>query len=136
MKNPPKITERKYEGYVWMSDEANPQMLYGEEEFKFSSMSPPNPFVIEALLWSEDDQISVHVRHTGKYHIHEYNVCDLSKEKGAALVDKSFLPHRLKGVKKVKFKQLWLLEKDENCMDMPVLTMKALIFTGFELKSK
>lgn len=135
MKNISEIKKRKYEGYVWMSDEKTPKVLYGKEEYDFASIATQNPFVIEALLWSEKDNISVHVRHTGKYHIHEYELNELSKIDGVELVEKSFLPHRLEKVERVKFKQLWLPEPDENCIKIPVLTMKALIFTGFELKS-
>ncbi len=82
------------------------------------------------MLWCESEKISVHVRHTGKYHIHEFDLNILIDGKNK-LVEKEYLPHRLENVKKVCFKQLWVPEADPLCDNMEVLTMKAQIFTGF-----
>tara|TARA_R110002124_G_scaffold193164_2_gene360404 strand:+ start:720 stop:1154 length:435 start_codon:yes stop_codon:yes gene_type:complete len=132
------MPERKYQGYVWYSDQKEPKVLQNEI-FRFENIGL-NPFVVEALLWHEDDKtagdgISVMVRHTGTYHIHEFEMDNLPEH--CELVEKEYLPHRLgNNIEKVKFKQLWLPEKDPNCLDMEVLTMKALIFVGFETKTK
>lgn len=130
------IKTRKYSGYIWMSDAKNPIIL-NDEEFVFSSIGL-NPFIIEALLYSEADNTSVLIRHTDKYHIDEIDLNHLPE--GAELVDVEYLPHRLKDEKKridvdkVCFKQLWIPESDDNCKGLPVLKMKALVFTGFKLK--
>lgn len=127
------IPNKKYQGYVWLSNAAKPVVL--NSEYHDFSQIGINPFVIEALLWCEEDQISVVVRHTGTYRIHEYDLKSLAP--GAELVEKEFLPHRLGSyIKKVKFKQLWLPEQDQNCEGLYVLTMKALIFTGFKYKTQ
>jgi CRISPR type III-associated protein (TIGR04423 family) len=47
------------------------------------------------------------------------------------LTAKSYLPHRLEGVKKVHFKQVWLPVTDDNGEGMEVLTLKAIVFCGF-----
>ncbi len=125
------IKNRKYSGYIWMSDAKEPKML-NNEDFDFSPIGV-NPFIIEALLYSEIENTSLTIRHTGKYHINEIDLNDLPD--GAALKDVEYLPHRLKGIKKVCFKQLWVPEEDKNCNDLPVLKMKALVFTGFKLKN-
>ena len=52
-----------------------------------------NPFVIEALLFCKDENISVMVRHTGKYTINEINLNTIPN--GAILEEKNFLPHKL-----------------------------------------
>ena len=130
MNNLSEIKNRKYSGYIWMSDSKEPKML-NKEEFDFSSVGV-NPFIIEALLYCEEEKVSLTIRHTGKYHINEINLNKLPD--GAELESMEYLPHRLKGVDKVCFKQLWVPEEDENCENWPVLKMKALVFTGFKCK--
>ena len=125
------ISAQKYEGYVWLSNAEKPIIL-PNKEFDFSQYSEKsNPFIVKALLFNEGKSITI--RHTGKYHINEFDLKNYSDEN---LIDVQYLPHRLDGVEKVKFKQLWLPEKDENCEDMEVLKMNALVFTGFEPKNK
>jgi len=126
------IKSRKYEGYVWLSNADKPIVL-PKEEFDFSTIKEnDNPFIVEALLYCKEENVSVTIRHTGKYHINEFDLNNL--QEGAVLEKVQYLPHRLDNIEKVNFKQLWLPEKDENCLNMEVLKMKALIFTGFELK--
>ena len=130
MNNLSEIKNRKYSGYIWMSDKKNPVVL-NNEEFDFSVIGI-NPFIMEALLYCEEENISLTIRHTGKYHINEIDLNNLPK--GAELEDVEYLPHRLNGVDKVCFKQLWVPEEDKNCKGLPVLKMKALVFTGFKYK--
>ena len=121
------IPKRKYDGYVWLSNEKYPIVL-DKQEYDFTQVKE-NPFVIEALLWNEEEKISIMVRHTGKYHIQEFKLNELPT--GHELVEKVYLPHRLNNVKQVYFQQLWIPEPDAFCAGMEVMTMKALIFTGF-----
>ncbi len=137
MNNLSEIKNRKYSGYIWMSDAKEPNVL-NQEKFDFASIGI-NPFIIEALLYCEEEKVSLTIRHTGKYHINEIDLNSLPE--GAELENVEYLPHRLtdkeKGidVDKVQFKQLWIPEKDENCENLPVLKMKALVFTGFKCKN-
>lgn len=120
----------KYEGYYWVSDETNPRILKEDSLFSFPSVYDSimaNPFVIEAMLYDKEQEVSVMVRHTGRYHIQLF---DLKKMPvGSEFVEKKYLPHRLDGIEKVCFKQWWLPETKNG--EFPVLTMQALIFTGF-----
>ncbi len=134
------IETRKYEGYIWLSDQEHPR-VYHNEEIDFSkpieifntkydfSIENQNPFIVEALLYAKDEQISVSVKHTGKYHVNEIDLKNLPES--SILDDIQYLPHRLVGVSKVNFKQLWIPEPYENCKGFDVLKMKALIYTGF-----
>lgn len=128
------IPTRKYDGYVWLSDEKYPTVL-DKQEYDFTKVKA-NQFVIEALLWNaEDGGTSIMVRHTGKYHIKTFKLDELPV--GHELVEKVYLPHRLGDkVKHVCFKQLWIPEEDALCEEMPVMTMKALIFTGFNYSTE
>ena len=127
------IKNRKYEGYIWFSDKEKPLVLRDEEYDFFVHSENENPFIVEALLYNKEQNISVIIRHTGKYHVNEFDLKAL-KEEGAVFEEVKYLPHRLDGIDKVNFKQLWLPEPDEHCKDMEVLKMQALIFTGFEFK--
>jgi CRISPR type III-associated protein (TIGR04423 family) len=126
---PSDIPARNYEGYIWMSDEKKKPKILKGTKYEFSSLKI-NPFVIEGLLYCRESETSIMIRHTGKYHIIEYNLKDLKSNHD--LIDTEYLPHKLEGVKKVCFKQIWTKVKDENCMGWPVLEMKALVFTGFK----
>lgn len=123
------IQERMYEGYIWYSNQEEPKIL-NDEAFHFTE-NHMNPFVIEALLYNKSDRISVMVRHTGKYTIHETSINNLPE--GSILEEKSFLTHRLTNITKAYFKQLWIPEKDIYCSNMEVLKLKAIIFTGFKI---
>jgi len=123
------IPSVSYEGYVWMSDETEPKVLMGES-FDFSKITT-NPFVVEALLFDNTTNSSIHITHDGSYFITVYDLNKLNTE-DTKFEPKEYLPHRLKGVEKVCFKQLWKEEKDENCLNFPVLTLKATVFCGFK----
>ncbi len=119
------IPDYDYEGYVWLSDKDKPIVLKNEQ-FDFNTIKQ-NPFIIEGLLWAKKEGVSIHIRHTGRYLIHKYdmNASDLSKD------IKQYLPHKIEGIKKLKFKQVWEPEEDPLCENMEVLKMKALVFIGF-----
>ncbi len=127
------IPAKVYEGYVWYSDEQKPKTI-NNEWFQFTE-SPINPFVVEAMLYCKDDNTSVMIKHTGRYIISYFDLNDLPKD--SMLKDKPYLPHRLDDfVKKVCFQQIWIPEKDGLCEDMPVMTLKAIAFVGFNKPTK
>lgn len=121
------IPNSKYVGYYWMSDQEKPEQVNGDFAPKLKGL---NPFIIEAMLWDEASEKSIMITHMGRYQIFEYDLKRLASE--GALEDKFYMPHRLDGIKKVKFKQFWKAEKDSLCNDYSVLTLKAQIFVGFE----
>ncbi len=120
------IPNYSYEGYIWMSDENKPKVL-NNESFDFSKIKT-NPFIIEGLLYSKTENISIHIQHAGNYQIFEYHLNDYAKSN---IVEKEYLPHRLEHVSKVKFKQIWLPEPDKICEGMEVMTLKSIVFCGF-----
>lgn len=123
---------RNYIGYYWLSDSKTPCKIDGHN-YKIASI---NPFVMEAMLWDADNEISIMVKHTGKYWISAFDLKEIRKIYGNdALHSKQYLPHRLSHIgeiKKVKFEQLWLPESDALCEGEKVLKLKAILFTGFK----
>ncbi len=134
MKSINDIPKSKYEGYIWYSNEKQPIVLSGKDYFSFDENENDNPFVIEALLFDKENQVSITIRHTGTFLIKIFDLKNLPQN--AILSDtKEYYPHRLGNeVSKVCFKQLWIPEKDLNCEEMEVFNMKAFIFTGFKYK--
>ena len=122
------IPKMAFEGYIWKSDKSEPEVLLNEL-YDFDTVST-NPFIIEALLFCKEKNTAIHIQHTGNYQIAEYDLNAL-KEEGAVLENKAYLPHRLTGVSKVNFQQVWLAEEDPLCEGMPVLKLKAIVFCGF-----
>jgi CRISPR type III-associated protein (TIGR04423 family) len=126
------IPARNYEGYIWDADnKGKPKIYFGDKLVDVAKFNPSS-YIIEALLHCKESKKSIHIRHAGEELIHEF---DLSHPSVDAEI-KEYLPHRLDGVEKVCFKQLWEEEKDSYCEGMPVLKMKALIFAGFEKPPK
>lgn len=121
------IPHGKYEGYYWMSNDKKAIIIDGN--FDFTKIQN-NPFIIEGMLWDNDQNISIMIMHTGQYNISQYNIKELPNT-----FDKCYLAHGIDGVKKVKFKQIWLPEPDPFCNDMDVLKLKAIVFTGFKTNS-
>lgn len=127
-----KITEipnEKYEGYIWLSDQTSPIVL-DNASYDFSQIGE-NPFIIEALLFCKEKDFSIMVKHTGSYVIRKYDLKAWEAE-AEATETKENLSHRIKGVKALKFIQFWKAEEDALCEGMPVLKLKATIFTGFK----
>ena len=125
------IPSSNYEGYIWMSNEKHPLVL-NDEAFDFNSIKT-NPFIIEGLLFDKVKNISIHIIHAGQYIISQYHLSNLNPE---LLVAKEYLPHRIEGIEKVLFKQIWYEKEDENCESFPVLTIIANVFCGFKKNNK
>ncbi|MEM1119923.1 MAG: TIGR04423 family type III CRISPR-associated protein [Bacteroidota bacterium] len=122
------IPSRKYEGYIWFSNEITPVVLR-KQTYDFAQVQV-NPFIVEAQLYCVATNTSVLIKHSGTYAIHEFALGQLPNE--VVLEENPYLAHRIEGVNKLKFAQLWKPEADPNCEGMEVLTMQALIFAGFD----
>jgi|GEM_PF-5851664 len=125
------IPDYNFTGYYWQSDRDTPKMLnegvFPKEKFQVGG----NPFCVEALLYSQSEQVSIHIQHTGEYLVNGY---DLRQVDQLEVVPKSYLPHKLDKVEKVLFKQVWeeedlVVNSEES---MPTLKPSALIFVGFQ----
>jgi CRISPR type III-associated protein (TIGR04423 family) len=123
------IPNYKFSGYYWQSDREKPEMLFEQVFPKEKFQDGANPFCIEALLYSEAEQVSVHIQYTGIYLVHAY---DHKKLTGLEVEEKSYLPHKLDQVQKVTFRQVWEEEPLEQGSDMMTLKPSALIFSGFK----
>jgi len=118
-----------FEGYVWLSDAKDPKVLQ-ENSYDFTQHNE-NPFIIEALLFDPLTQKSVHITHDGAQHIVEYDLPTL-KQDGYELESKQYLSHRINGIERLHFVQLWKEEPDDFCIGMLVKTLKATVFCGFK----
>lgn len=124
------IVKAKYEGYVWMSDQQKPRVICPEEEFELTLNDTDNPFVVEGNLWDATNGVSVMIKYVdGKYIVRRTAVTDECKENAT---EKEFLPHRIEGVKKLKFRQCWDEVEDSLCENMSTLQAGKLVFIGFD----
>lgn len=125
------IPDYKFTGYYWMSHADAPVVLLEQTFPKDEILATNNPFCIEALLYSVEKGVSIHVQHTGKYLVTAFNHKALE---GQETVIKEYIPHKLDRVNKVLFKQIWEeepLEVDDT-VSFPTLKPSALIFSGFK----
>lgn len=119
-----KIEKSKYQGYLWYSDNKEPQVL-NNEVFELEIADNTNPFVIEGQLF--DGQKSISIKYVdGKYYVNTYDLDDLDGVKQ----EQMFFSHRM-GDRKLYFKQFWQPVNDEQCEGMQVLQPAELVFVGF-----
>lgn len=128
------MTELKgnYEGYIWKSNENQPQVFNGAEEVVITLDEQANPFVMEGQLF--DGKESVSIRYAdGKFFV---NRVKIDAENGEWSECSYFGNRGELTNKKLKFRQYWKAEIDEKCENMQVLQPAALVFVGFENMEK
>lgn len=122
------IKEAKYEGYLWPSDQSNPEVLMGQTPKSITLRDGENPFITEGLLWNPEDKESISIRYVdGRYFVTTHQI---TPEQVTTPVN--YLPHRLPGIKSLKFLRIWKKEQDPLCEGMDTLQLKASLFVGFE----
>ncbi|MEA3448149.1 MAG: TIGR04423 family type III CRISPR-associated protein [Bacteroidota bacterium] len=119
------IPPRNYEGYIWYSDKDKPEIVNGS-----LPKEPEKVFPVEGMLYDKEEKISLMIRHTDELHIDEFDLKRL--ENDAECKEESYYAHRLGDVSKLKLKQIWQPKKDPVNEDWEYLSMKALVFVGFE----
>lgn len=122
------IKRSKYQGYVWFSDSKSPVVLM-DQEYELSIDESQNPFVVEAYLFSSEDQMSHLVKYVdGAY---RHIVHDLNAKTSDAFDEKVFFAVKEIG-KQMLFRQYWRKEADANCEGMEVLVPAESVFVGFK----
>jgi len=125
--------QAKYEGYIWKSDQTQPQVLLGKE-FDIESINDGlNPFVIEGQLWDAENGISISIRNVdGKHIVNCYQVAPRDLLGTSTVNVEQYIPHRMEGVGRLRFLRYWKAEKDEMCEDFETLRPEKLVFVGFD----
>jgi CRISPR type III-associated protein (TIGR04423 family) len=117
-----------YTGYLWYSDQQNPQVYNDNKENAFAFDEQSNPFVVEGYL--TDGKSSYAIKYIGgKYHIQSYKLSNLQD---VEFDDVVVYTHRMENVQKMKFRQYWRPVEDDLCEGMTVLQPAELVFVGFE----
>lgn len=136
-------TTEKYIGYLWLSDNPQPQVFHNPTDISgvlanFSDMG--NPFIIEGYLYNKEKDVSYSIKYVdGKHIVIKY---DLKNQPEDWIFDeksqlKKFIPNRL-NASKIVFRHYWIKsipdtqEEESSCLGMPVLVPGPLVFTGFE----
>lgn len=124
------IQINKCEGYLWWSDQQKPK-VYQDELIDICLDETENPFVVEGLLYDEENKESYSVKYVdGLYLINKYKV-DESDFINIDNEEKSYLSNRMDD-HWLKFIRYWEEKKDANCMGMSVLTLTKNVFIGFD----
>lgn len=124
---------KDYQGYVWMSDQSQPDVFDCDTERLLVLDNNKNPFVIEGQLYNKTSNKTFSIKYVdGEYIVVQYNVTE-DDIKNA----NSYFPNRM--AKKLRFSQRWEVMKnneckengDDYCENMPVLEPTGLVFVGF-----
>lgn len=128
------IKINKCEGYLWWSDQQEPE-IYDGKDIDICLDETKNPFVVEGQLYDKEEMKSYSIKYVdGQYLVFIYKVetSDFTNKNNES---KSFLSNRMGG-RWLKFLRYWEEKEDENCMDMPVLTFIKNVFIGFKEKEE
>lgn len=125
-----------YEGYLWMSDQENPNVY--ENKLVTLPKEGDNPFVVEGHLFNKKEGLSYTIKYVdGQYIVLEYQVTEIDLKNPDNQI-KTYLSNRM-GDKKLQFLRYWEDVFDEdNYKDakypygLPVLTQTKNVFVGFE----
>lgn len=135
------IESAKYEGYLWYSDKGAPQVFSGDVmSGEIVLADNDNPFVVEGNLWNAESLESITIRYVdGQYWVRRTTVgidellgVEATVDKPVATSLKKYVPHRIEGVKYLKFLQYWHGAPDPMCCGMKALRPEKLVFVGFE----
>ena len=115
-----KIKDIPLMGYLWLSNEVKPSRLYRNAKIDTSVFDVENPFVAEGLLYDESDNLSYQIKYIdGMYRIFELSTQKQNEDD--VIEPKSYIAHRIDGVNKLKFAQIFTPKDDDGCIDMKVL---------------
>ena len=128
-----KIKDRPLTGYLWLSNESIPSLkrIYDNAAIDTSVFDCEKSFVAEGLLYDDNAKLSYQIKFiNGSYQIFEN---ESEPKQGEEVSSKSYIAHRINGVKKLKFNQIYAPKEDkECCRNMQVLTLDRVVFVGFE----
>lgn len=131
------IEKAKYEGYIWWSDKDRPEVFYGNEEVELSLNDDENPFIIEGNLWDKASKKSIFIRYVdGQYFTNETTVKEEDRNNKERCTEKSFIAHRIDGIRVLRFLQYWVTFEDPLCEKMETLRPEKLVFIGFDDNNK
>jgi len=132
-------TDIKYEGYLWWSDQENPEVFKSENlKSKIHELWPSethNPFIIEGNLWDSIDETSFLIRFIdGKYLVYEFKIKDIDPK---CTTELEYLPNRMPtDIKNLKFKEVWTAQPDPFCEGFEVLKPAFIAFVGFKYQKE
>ena len=126
-------------GYLWMSNQPNPTVIY-DESVELSLDNNSNPFVVEGHLYVKD-KLSYSIKYVdGSYILKRYDLTSLPKEWVKEDGVRKFVANRLKKddltIDEIYFKQYWVPKEDDLCNGMKTLQPGALVFVGFNYKEE
>lgn len=125
-----KIDKGNYEGYIWMSDSKTPVIIDKEWECEVDDCD--NPFIIEGQLYNRDTGKSISIRHIdGRYYVGEGVVAESDYHDPNVDVAE-YIPHRMPGIRALRFLQYWTPEPDNLCEGLNTLVPSIRLFAGFK----
>lgn len=120
------------EGYLWWSNSDKPE-VYNNELIERTDIlgldSTNNPFIIEGNLWNKANQSSYLIRFIdGEYLAFKFDIKQIPVDQ---ITDLLYLPNRMPGIEKLKFKEIWMPVSDPYCEKFEVLKPSFIAFVGF-----
>lgn len=132
------IKPLSYEGYLWMSDQEEPE-VYDNKPITLPKVGD-TPFVVEGQLFNKAKGLSYSIKFVdGQYIVQEYAVTEADKNNCDNEI-KTYESNRM-GDRRLQFLRYWeeVLDSD-NYTDtahpkgLPVLTQTKNVFIGFKVK--
>ncbi len=132
------IKPLSYEGYLWMSDQEEPE-VYDNKPITLPKVGD-TPFVVEGQLFNKAKGLSYSIKFVdGQYIVQEYAVTEADKNNCDNEI-KTYESNRM-GDRRLQFLRYWEDDLDgDNYKDsvhphgLPVLTQTKNVFIGFKAK--
>lgn len=122
---------RKYTGYLWMSNSAEPLVLATPGTVDSALFEKNNPFVAEGQLYDSESDVSVSIRYAdGRYYTVRYENAR-GADDDPLTDDVVYCNVRMAPELKLKFRRRWKLVEDANCEDMKAPSIEREVFIGF-----
>lgn len=122
---------KKYEGYLWLSNSIEPKVLDNQKinlELKEGMM----PFIVEGQLYNSTDHISYSIKYVnGEHLVTKYENVSPEDKSNNNVEEKAYLSNRMDD-RELVFHRYWELVEDENCENMKTLVITKNVFIGFK----
>lgn len=128
------ISDREYEGYIWMSDAVHPIVIKKAKLGDWEQYHKPGKyhFITEVNLYNESISINI-VFHDGIWTLKKINWQRVLLE-GLEILEHEYISSVITPGKFtiLHYKEAWLPVEDPYCQNMEVLEPAWIAFTGFK----
>ncbi len=135
------IESAKYQGYLWYSDQRQPEVYLGNASVAESTLDESkNPFIVEGNLYDAERQLSISIKFAdGKYIVTKYDLGTIAADESvseecyltSSRIQETVGTDNAEKCEISVYKRIWKAAPDTLNGDRMVLKPFGLAFAGF-----